>query len=160
MYSANDEHYKDTTYIMRERSNAQLLLKTPDIKTPWYCPSHPNFGRVCFRYVMAQACSKDGSGILLSLSWARTTSWEGMGRVRMVVGSHHLALGAKGARGKGSPPSSSPPFPPSLLRPGRLAWTWTWMRSWSFSCSSWLAWARSSLCMRRGLQMVFPPRGL
>ena len=82
MYSANDEHYKDTTYIMRERSNAQLLLETPDVKTPWYCPSHPNFGRVCFRYVMAQACSKDGSGILLSSSWARTTSrrvWAGRG---------------------------------------------------------------------------------
>ena len=46
----------------------------------------------------------DGSEILPSLSWPRMSSREGMRRTRMVVGSHHLALGANELRGRARPP--------------------------------------------------------
>ena len=40
------------------------------------------------------AGDEDGGGIPPSSSCLQTSSWESMGRVRTVVGSRHLALGA------------------------------------------------------------------
>ena len=77
---------------MRERSNTQLLLETPDVQT---VPPHPTFGCVRFRCVVARlklTGDEDGSGTLPSSSCARISSREGMVRARMVVGSCHLAL--------------------------------------------------------------------
>ena len=102
------------------RATRQLLLKTPRRQQ-----------MVWGSRIVAQARrDEDGSGTLPSLSWSRMSPRKDMRRTRMVVGSHHLALGANELKGRARRP---PDCQLALLfttlptsRPGWLPWMWTW----------------------------------
>ena len=89
---------------------------------------------------------EDRSGILLSLSWAQT-SLEGIGRMRLAVGFHHLIMVEmslqEGLTTLWLPTLSLPPCSPS--HPGLCSVWLMWSWSWSHLHSSWLVWTWSCL---------------